>query len=130
MGDPYHRETGDTPDVLASKSLANTGYSFPDLDASPTKTWIMLRENEAQWSTYWDYAFGKRSGEELYDLRSDRDYLVNVAEKPEYADIRQNLSQRLMSVLTSTGDPRVTGDGQTYEKSPFAGPGTLDNSER
>ena len=128
MGDPYHRETSDSPEVLARQSLANTGYSFPDLDASPTKTWIMLRENEAPWQAYWDYAFGKRSGEELYDLRNDGDYLVNVAENPDYAEIRRNLSGRLMEVLTSTGDPRVTGDGQTYEKPPFAGPGTLDGT--
>ena len=128
MGDPYHRATNDTPEEMARKSLADTGYAFPDLDASPTKSWLLLRENEEEWQAYWDYAFGKRPGEELYNLRSDPDYLVNVAENPGYADIRENLSQRLMDVLTSTGDPRVTGDGQTFEKPPFAGPDTLDET--
>ena len=128
MGNPWHHETNDSPEVIARKSLADTGYAFPDLDASPTKTWILLRENEEQWQPFWDYAFGKRPGEELYDLRNDRDYLVNVAEKPEYADARQNLSERLMDVLTSTGDPRVMDDGLTFEKPPFAGPETLDMS--
>ncbi|MDR0335757.1 MAG: sulfatase [Planctomycetaceae bacterium] len=127
MGDPYHQTTGDSPEEMKQKSM-DTGYSFPDLDASPTKTWILLRENDPQWKSYWDYAFGKRSGEELYDLREDSDYLVNVAENPKYAEIRQTLAQRLTTILTSTGDPRVTGDGQTFEKPPFAGPETLDTS--
>ena len=127
MGDPYHRATNDTPDEMARKSI-DTGYSFPDLDASPTKTWLLLREHETQWQAYWDYAFGKRPGEELYDLRNDPDYLLNVAGKSEYADIRQNLSGRLTDVLTSTNDPRFTGDGQTFEKPPFAGQDTLDTT--
>ena len=128
MGNPYHHETNDSPEIMARRSLADTGYAFPDLDASPTKTWILLRENEEPWRPFWEYAFGKRPGEELYDLRKDRDYLVNVADKPEYAEIRQNLSQRLTDVLTSTGDPRVTGDGLTFEKPPFAGAETLDTT--
>lgn len=127
MGDPYHRETNDSPEEREKKS-ADTGYAFPDLDASPTKTWILLRENEPEWKPFWDYAFGKRPGEELYDLRKDPDYLVNVADKPEYAEVRQEISKRLMDILTSTADPRVTGDAQTFEKPPFAGPGTADVS--
>ncbi|MDR1962406.1 MAG: sulfatase [Planctomycetaceae bacterium] len=127
MGDPYHQTTGDSSEEIKRKST-DTGYSFPDFDASPTKTWILLRENDPQWKSYWDFAFGKRPGEELYDLRHDPDYLVNVAEKPEYAETRQTLAQRLMNILTSTGDPRVTGDGQTFEKPPFSGTETLDTT--
>jgi uncharacterized sulfatase len=112
---------------MKQKSI-DTGYSFPDFDASPTKTWLLLCENDPQWKSYWDYAFGKRPGEELYDLREDSDYLVNVAESPKYAETRQTLAQRLMDILTSTGDPRVTGDGPTCEKPPFAGPETLETS--
>jgi arylsulfatase A-like enzyme len=129
MGDPYHRETGDSPETMATK-LRDTGYTFPDLDAGPAKTWLVLHGDEPQWAQYYDYAFGKRPAEELYDLRTDPDYLVNVAEQPEYAATRKELSDRLMNVLTSTGDPRVVGDGQTFEKPPFAGKGTNDESVR
>ncbi len=127
MGDPYYRETEDSPETTAKK-LDDTGYAYPDLDASPTKTWLVLHGDEPEWTKFRDYAFGKRPGEELYDLRNDPDYLVNVAEKPEYAAVRKELSERLMNVLTSTNDPRVTGDGETFEKPPFAGPGTVDDS--
>ena len=127
MGDPYHLETGDSREMMEQR-LRDTGYTYPDLDSSPTKTWLVLHGNDPEWTKYYHYAFGKRPAEELYDLRNDPDYLVNVAEQPEYAAVREELSGRLMNILISTGDPRVTGDGETYEKPPFAGPGTRDES--
>ncbi|MCL2710341.1 MAG: sulfatase [Planctomycetaceae bacterium] len=127
MGNPFHLDTGDTRAVMATK-LGDTGYTFPDLDAGPTKTWLVLNGNDPQWAKYYDYAFGKRPAEELYDLRDDPDYRVNVAERPEYAAAKKELSERLMNILISTGDPRVTGDGTTYDKPPFGGPGTEDQT--
>ena len=32
------------------------------------------------------------------------------------------MSDRLMSILRKTNDPRVTGDGNTFDQSPFADP--------
>ena len=127
MGNPYHLdhlEAGDSPEETATK-LGRTEYTYPDLDSGPTKTWLVLHGGEPQWKKYYDIAFAKRPAEELYDLRKDPDYLVNVAEQSEYAAAQKELSDRLMNILTSTGDPRVTGDGQTYEKMPFAGPDSL-----
>jgi arylsulfatase A-like enzyme len=124
-GEPYHR-TGGNPLNTGEKNLTQTRYTFPDMDAGPTKTWLVLNGEQPQWLPYWNYAFAKRPGEELYDLRKDPDYLVNYAQQPEYADVRKELSERMMKVLTSTGDPRVTGDGKTFEKPPFAGPETVE----
>ena len=129
MGDPYHLETGDSRETMETK-LGDTGYTFPDLDAGPTKTWLVLHGSDPQWTKYYDYAFGKRPADELYDLRNDPDCLVNVAERSEHAAVRKELSERLMNILISTGDPRVIGDGQTYDKPPFGGPGTEDQSMR
>ena len=126
MGNPYHKEGGNTLEEGRATNLAQTHTTFPDMDGGPTKTWLVLNGEQPQWLQYWNYAFAKRPGEELYDLRKDPDYLVNVAEQAEYVAVRKELSDRLMKVLTSTDDPRVTGDGQTFEKAPFAGPGTIE----
>ena len=125
MGNPYHKEKNDTLLEMTSK-LASTHYTFPDMDGSPTKTWLVLNGEEPQWLRYWNFAFAKRPGEELYDLLKDRDYLVNVANDPAYDAVRKQLSERLMKVLTTTNDPRVTGDGKTFERFPFAGEGTIE----
>jgi len=43
----------------------------------------------------------------------------NVAGQPEYETIRAELWKRLLDTLTATGDPRVHGDGKTFERPPF-----------
>ena len=48
----------------------NTFIAYPDMDASPTKAWLILHGNDPQWKSYFDRAFGKRPAEELYDLRT------------------------------------------------------------
>ena len=92
------------------------------MDASPTKAWVFTHGTEPGMERYFEIAFGVRPAEELYDLRKDPHWMNNVADDPDYAATRQRLSERLMSVLRETGDPRVTGDGTTFEKPPYAGP--------
>jgi len=100
----------------------NTFVTFGDMDASPTKAWIVLNRHKPGMKKFYQYAFGKRPGEELYDLKKDPHQIHNVAADPEYAAARKRLSGRLMDVLTKAKDPRVTGDGSTFDKPPFSDP--------
>jgi uncharacterized sulfatase len=100
----------------------NTFVAFGDLDASPTKAWIVTRGDDPDMQEFMDFAVGRRPEEELYDLNTDPHCLKNVAVETSYAQARQRLSDRLMSILTETGDPRVTGDGTTFDNPPYAGP--------
>jgi uncharacterized sulfatase len=97
----------------------NTFIAYADMDASPTKAWLIEHRNDSQWKRYHEIAFAKRPGEELYDLKSDPDQIKNIAEDPSYATKKQELSARLMNLLTNAGDPRVTGDGKTFDRPPF-----------
>ena len=99
----------------------NTFSAFGDLDASPTKAWIAVNRDEPGIDRYFQIAFGRRPAEELYDLSKDPQQTVNIAGQDTYADKQKELSGRLMKVLKETGDPRVTGDGQTFERPPFTG---------
>lgn len=98
----------------------NTFAAFGDLDASPTKAWIATHPNQAD-GKFFNIAFGRRPEEELFDLRSDPHQTKNVAQEEAYLSVRKELSTRLMKVLKGTGDPRVTGDGTTFDKPPFSG---------
>jgi uncharacterized sulfatase len=100
----------------------NTFAAFGDMDASPTKAWLIQHRNDPGMDRYFDYAFGRRPAEELYDLRTDPHCLNNLAADPNFAQVRSDLAERLMSVLTATGDPRVTGDGSTFDRPPFSDP--------
>ena len=117
LGSPLGLTADSAPDAAA---LANNTYAaFADMDASPTKAWLVAHRHDPQWKWHYDYAFAKRPAEELFDLRSDPDQITNVAADATYAAIKAELSQRLMQTLTEVGDPRVTGDGQTFERPPF-----------
>ncbi len=115
MGDAGTAFTS-TPAALES----NTRAGFADMDASPTKSWIVTHRDDPQWKWVYEHAFGKRPAEELYDLRKDPDQVKNVAADPAYATTKTELATQLMKRLTDASDPRVTGDGKTFDRPPFA----------
>jgi uncharacterized sulfatase len=98
----------------------NTFAAFGDFDASPTKAWIFEHRSDPGMDKYFEFAFGRRPAEELYDLRNDPHQMENVATIPDYEATRRRLSDRLLRVLTETGDPRVVGDGDTFDRPPFS----------
>jgi N-sulfoglucosamine sulfohydrolase len=100
----------------------NTRLGLADMDASPTKAWLIAHRDDPKWKWHYEHAFGRRPAEELYDLRKDPDQVKNVAGDPAYAKTKTEMGERLMATLRAAGDPRVTGDGQTFERPPFAGP--------
>jgi uncharacterized sulfatase len=59
---------------------------------------------------YYDLILAPRPREELYDCVADPDQVRNLADKPEFADIKQRLRARLEAYQRQTGDPRITGD--------------------
>ena len=100
----------------------NTRAAFPDMDASPTKTWLIAHGAAPEWKKYYELAFAKRPAEELYELKSDPDQVKNLANDPAFSEKRRALSERLMATLQTAGDPRVIGDGTTFDRSPFNDP--------
>ncbi|MFK7817764.1 MAG: sulfatase, partial [Planctomycetaceae bacterium] len=100
----------------------NTFAAYGDLDASPTKAWILSRRDDPAMKAYVDFAVGRRPQEELYDLGKDPHQMKNVAADNAYAQTKQNLRDELMAVLRSTGDPRVTENPVRFEQSPFTNP--------
>ncbi len=117
MGSPKFTNQEDLPsvDALETKNI----IAFADMDLSPTKAWLVRQFGAAEWKWYYDYAFGKRPAEELYNLHQDPDQTINLAADPEYARQREELSARLLTILTDAGDPRLLGDGKLYENPPF-----------
>ncbi len=94
----------------------NTFGAFADLDASPTKAWVATHRREDPES--FEYAFGRRPRYELFDIQKDPHCMNNLAEDPAHSEQRQQLHERLMGELKSTGDPRVSND-IVFEHSPY-----------
>lgn len=83
------------------------GVWFGDTDNGPTKTYIIdHQDRDEAHRQAWEWSFGPRPAEELYDLRNDPDQLHNVADDPAYAGILAVHSQRLTRDLINSHDPR------------------------
>jgi N-sulfoglucosamine sulfohydrolase len=120
MGNPYGIDEHNAP---SEEDLTeNTRVTFKDMDSGPTKAWLVAQRNNPMWIRHYELAFGKRPREELYIHADDPHQINNVAADPKYAAVRQELNRRLMEELQRSGDPRVTGDGDYFEKPPLAGP--------
>lgn len=94
----------------------NTFAAFGDLDASPTKAWVVTHRDEDPQS--FQYAVGRLPKYELYDVKADPHCMTNLAEDQAYEKIRDQLHTRLMGELKSTDDPRVS-ENIVFESSPF-----------
>ena len=117
MGAPFAAAGSNTLSVARLEN--DTHYAFPDMDASPTKAWVILNRDMPEWKWNFQRAFGKRPAEELYDLRKDRDQTQNVADDPAYALQKVRLASELISRLKAVNDPRVTAHPVPFENPPF-----------
>ena len=121
VGDPIGLEGDDRPAPTAEQLAHDTFVTFRDMDASPTKAWLVTHREEQDVEPLYELAFGKRPREELYDLRVDPHYLHNVAAEPAYETVRADLEARLLAVLEEQRDPRLMEQPCRYEYEPYAG---------
>jgi len=91
-----------------------TGYL--NTDGSPTKTLILAQNRKGINNELWKMNFGKRAGEELYNIRTDPVCAVNLAGDPGYSDLIENLRQLLEKDLMEQEDPRMLGNGDTFDR--------------
>lgn len=95
-----------------------TGYL--DCDGGPTKTEVLKSRTIPGQERFWKLSFGHRPAEELYDLAHDPDCLNNLAADPAHKAAKERLSRRLVEKLKAQGDPRMFGQGEVFEKYPYA----------
>jgi len=107
-------------DIVVSRPRG-THYGYADVDASPTKSFMLKHHEDPKVKKLFELAFGKRPTEELYDLRKDPAQLNNVADNPGYAKVKNKLADVLMAELKATEDPRVLGKGDVFDTYPYYG---------
>ncbi len=105
-----------------------TGYLTTD--ASPTKTQCIKARNNSSTYKYWQWNFGKRPAEELYNIKKDPSCIVNLATNKEYEALIDSLRQQLIKELKEQGDPRMFGQGHIFDEYPYAHPDVRNFYER
>jgi N-sulfoglucosamine sulfohydrolase len=96
---------------------------YGDIDGSRTKLHMLAHQDDPAMQRLFRLNFRKRPAEELYDLRKDRDQIDNIADRPEFAAIKQQLSAKVDAWMKETDDPRVDPDCDKFDTYPFVSGG-------
>jgi arylsulfatase A-like enzyme len=137
MGDPGLLTQGGNP-IPYERLEADTHVVYADMDAGPTKAWMVWNREDPRWRAHAALAFGKRPLVELYDITRDPAQMHNVAGQAAYAEVQRELENRLFQCLLAQQDPRVveagewhaccmdashgmiSSDGRSQERGPFS----------
>ena len=87
--------------------LSSNRTPHGDVDASPIADFMLDPTHRASFPRQYEFCFGRRPAEELYDLRSDPDQVRNLALE-QHSQLGP-LRARLEEYLRKTGDPRIEG---------------------
>lgn len=80
-----------------------------ETDPGPLKEFVVQNRLNPEYQPYYDMAFGKVPGEELFNHFEDPDMVNNLAQNSEYLDIKKQLRTLLEDYLVQTRDPRSEG---------------------
>ena len=94
---------------------------YGDVDASPTKNYMLKNRTSPKGKKLFELSFGKRPAEEFYDCRKDPFQMNNLANDPAHTANMKKLSDRLTAHLKETGDPRETGEKIMWDQWPYYG---------
>lgn len=94
---------------------------YRDIDAGPSKTYMMAHRQDKRVQNLFRLAFEKRPAEELYDLSKDPAQMQNVAALPEHAAAKQALRGELDRWMSEMNDPRSSAQGDVFDTYPYYG---------
>ncbi|BCX49007.1 sulfatase [Haloferula helveola] len=114
MGDPKAAADGAKPDY--DELVRDTRAAYADIDASPTKAWMVHHQDDEEVAPLLSYAWEKRPAEELYDLKKDPFQMKNLAKDPTYAAALSELKNQLMNELVENKDPRLD---DAFDRPPY-----------
>ena len=107
---PEYWPSGDPQVYLKDGTLSKRYEGYLDIDDGPTIQYYKNRNvTDPEFTPFFLAATAKRSAEELYNIQIDPDCMNNLAGKPEFKNIRKQLSKKLITYLKATGDPREIG---------------------
>ena len=87
----------------------HSDWAFTDIDAAPTKSFIIENRESETMQAYFEGALAKRPEYELFNIIKDPYCLNNLSGKANYLEVEQEMKQVLNAELERSRDPRVVG---------------------
>jgi uncharacterized sulfatase len=123
-GAPQRIQEGTEADLWPLYGLDENGkhhseWAFTDVDACPTKSFLVENYQVDSLRQYFDWAYGKRPEFELFNIQNDPACLQNLAGQASMEGVEQRLKAALSEQLEATKDPRVVGpDPELFDTYP------------
>lgn len=99
----------------------NPEMGYPNCDGGPTKTYILDTRRKKGQTEFWQMNFGKRPGEEMYNIKEDPYCMNNLAADPKMVDLKQKMNIEMTAKLTAQKDPRILGNGDIFDAYEYSG---------
>ena len=104
---------------IDKKGVHHSDWAFTDVGPTPTKSYLIENREDENVKPYFNAAFGKNPEVLLYNIKSDPDCMNNLADKLEYARVKEEMQAVLIKELRETEDPRVVGpDPEIFDSYP------------
>lgn len=101
---------------LDEQGIHHPEQAFADVDAAPSKSFLIEHHTDQAVRPYFDQAYDKRPEFELYQVEDDPFCLHNLSGHPDYSRIEKELKNSLIEELKRSGDPRLLGpDADVFE---------------
>lgn len=90
-----------------------TGYL--NTDGSPTKTGILNGRRLRGQSLHWSLSFGKNGQEEMYEIESDPDCVIDISARPDFQPLREAMVKQMVAELLEQADPRMSQEDPGFD---------------
>jgi arylsulfatase A-like enzyme len=95
--------------------------TYGDIDAGPTKSYMIAHRTAPEVAPLWPLAFERRPAEELYALSEDPEQMRNLANDESSKPTLTKMREMLRDWMTHVRDPRADGDAPQFDRYPYYG---------
>lgn len=94
---------------IDENGIHHSDWAFTDIDAAPTKSFIIENMNNEDVEPYFKMTHDKRPEFELFNIQNDPYCLNNLVGTQSYVDIEREMKTALIDELKRSKDPRIVG---------------------
>lgn len=87
----------------------HSAWAFTDIDAAPTKSYIIENWGDEQIKKYFDWSHAKRPEFEFFNITEDPYCLENLSGNAQFENVEKEMRETLMKELKKSEDPRIVG---------------------
>lgn len=94
---------------IDENGIHHSDWAFTDIDAAPTKSYIIENMNDPEVKPFYELAHAKRPEFEMFNIKEDPFCLNNLIGNPDYTEKEEELKTALLKELQKSQDPRIVG---------------------